>query len=96
MQAELGKANVPRDLINGIMVAWQFGGTMMLALAGLMGRLFLNRWQGLDSSSFPAAVVGIAYVMFGMWALISFGFDVFFLVFIGPGLLLLLAASLDR
>jgi hypothetical protein len=93
VQAELGKASAPHDLISGIMVAWQFGGTMMLALSGLMGRLFLHRWQGRDSGSFPASIVGIAYVLFGMWAMISLGFQAFFFVFIGPGLLLLIAAS---
>lgn len=36
VQVELGKANVPPDLSSGIMVAWHFGGTMMLALSGLI------------------------------------------------------------
>lgn len=91
VRKELTAAKLSPDLITGIMVAWQFGGMTMFVLGGLLGEQFLRRWKGLSTSPFPAFLVGGAYVLFGMSAMVWLGFQVFYLVFIVPGIMLLFA-----
>ncbi len=91
IRAELKSANVSNDLLNGIMMGWQFGGMAMLMLSAILGRLFIRRWKGAEVSAFPAMVVGVGYVAFGLWAMLGEGFQAFYLVFIVPGLMLVFA-----
>ena len=44
----------------------------------------------------PPAVIGVAYLALGAWALLAIELNPFFLVFIVPGLLLVVAATGKR
>ena len=51
--------------------------------------LFYSRARGIDASRVPACTVAGLYLLFGAAALVVSGLDPFFLVFIGPGALVL-------
>jgi hypothetical protein len=41
----------------------------------------------------PVLVIGLAYTVYGIWAMIASGLEPFFLVFVVPGVLLLAVAG---
>ena len=89
----LKRANVPNDLLGGVMVVWQFGGVAMLTFGCIVLWLFTQLINGRSMSLRPALLIGLAYVAFGVWALAIGGLSPFFLLFIIPGLLLVAAAT---
>ena len=92
LRAELVAANVPGDLLRGVMIGWHFGGVAMLAFGGIVLHTFLRRRETAPASLVPARIVAATYLLFGAGALVLTGFDPFFLVFVVPGLLLALAS----
>ena len=90
----LYRAQVPNDLLGGILVVWQFGGVAMLTFGCIVLWLFTNLINGRQVSLLPAMLIGLAYVAFGAWALAMGGMSPFFLLFIIPGLLLVAASAL--
>ena len=71
---------------------WNFGGVAMLAM-GLIAILhFTERARGEKVSRTPVRVIACAYVAFGSVAILVTG-DLFFLVFVVPGVLLAAASS---
>jgi hypothetical protein len=92
LSTQLAATNAPGDLVLGLRLGWQFGGVVMLALGLMLGLLFLKRFRGSDTPTFPALIVGLAYLAFGGWALVVSRFDLFFLVFIIPGVLFVVAS----
>lgn len=66
------------------------GATMMLSSAthSLLGWKLLRAAVSVK----PAIVIGTTYVVYGGWALTVSRFDPFFLVFVVPGLMVLLAS----
>jgi len=93
LRGELAAAHVPPDLVFGLKVGWQFGGVAMLAFGVIIVDLFMRRLRGQKVSTFPALVVGVAYLAYGSWALWAGDFNPFFLVFVVPAVLLM---SADR
>lgn len=96
MSLQLQTTQVPPELLNGLRMGWHFGGAVMLALGIVMIWLFNKRLRGEAISTFPAVVIAIAYLSFGIWALVVSDFDPFGLVFIIPGVLLLTASRRTR
>lgn len=92
LSAKLTATNAPEDLVRGLRIGWHFGGAVMLALGVMMGVLFFRRFRGSDTPTFPALIVALAYLVFGAWGLVVSSFDLFFLVFIVPGVLLVIAS----
>lgn len=90
----LTRAGAPADLINGMRIGWLFGGACMLAFAVIAAGICISRLRGGSASTFPIAVISVLYLAFGAWALAISG-NPFFMIFIVPGVLLLLA-SLPR
>jgi hypothetical protein len=96
LQARLAQTNAPHDLVGSLKIGWQFGGAAMLAFGCLAIGTFANRLRGHQVSTFPILVVALAYLGFGIWALFVNGFNPFFLVFLVPAVMLLVAAPVKR
>jgi hypothetical protein len=92
IRAQLEAAHVPVDLILGLKVGWLFGGACMVVFAAIVTAIFLTRLRGEQVSAFPALAIGIAYLAFGTWALVTTK-DPFFTIFLVPGALLVIAAA---
>ena len=91
--AELAKTNAPAGLVTGLEIGWKWGGAAMLVLGILVVATFLKRYRGEPASTFAPAMVSVAYISFGAWALVYSNFDPFFFSFIVPGVLLALAST---
>lgn len=92
LRGELTAAKVSAELFLGLKAIWQFAGVAMLALGIIALAILLKRYRGEDVSGFPLVVIGAAYAVFAAWALFVSGWDLFFLIFLIPGVVLLLAA----
>ncbi len=88
----LTEANAPADLIVGLSLGWHFAGVAMLVFGVIVVLLFADALRRQAVSLRPALLIGLAYLVFGTWALTASNLDPYFLVFIVPGVLLLLAA----
>jgi hypothetical protein len=94
LHERLTQANAPPDLTFGLGVGWQFGGVAMLAFAIIAINVFVKRMRGQSISPFPVAVIGGAYLLFGLVAYSISDFDPFFIfMFIIPAVLLLVGIS---
>jgi hypothetical protein len=93
LRGQLVAAQTPADLVQGLMLGWQFGGVAMLAFGIIVVATFARGFRGETVSMLPAAVIGAAYLAFGAWALLAIELNPFFLVFIVPGVLLVLATT---
>ena len=84
------------DLIHGLAIGWYFGSLAMLAFGVVVLRD--ARALGRDPAHVTgaAAIVGIAYAAFGLWALFYKGFNPHFIGFIVIGLLIAIPALLGR
>ena len=91
LSAELAAVPVPPPLFLNVKVAWLFGGVAMFVLGIILVALFARRLQRVPVSGMPALVTGVAYVAFGAWGILASG-NLFFLIFVVPGVLLSLAA----
>jgi len=91
--AELARTNAPADLVTGLEIGWRWGGTAMLVFGIVVIATFLKRYRGEPVSTFGAALVAVAYIAFGAWALVHSNYDPFFFIFIVPGVLLALAST---
>lgn len=96
LRSQLGQAGLSSDLTFSVQVGWQFGGLAMLAFGIIVVVLFVRQLRGEKVPANPAAIVSIAYLAFGCWALLASSFNPFFLVFVVPGLLLAFAAWRGR
>ena len=88
----LATLEAPQELVRGLAIGWHFAGVAMLTFGVIVGWLFTEVLKRRSVSLRPALVIAVAYVAFGIWALIVSGGDAFFLVFIVPGVLLLAAS----
>jgi len=91
--SQLAATNAPTELVLGLKIGWMFGGVVMLTLGFIVFAIFLARFRGRNVPVFPAILISIAYLVFGVWALVVSNFDLFFLVFIIPGVLLVIAST---
>lgn len=92
LSGELTAAQAPADLIQALGIGWQFGGVAMLAFGCIVIALFRQRMKAVPVSLMPATVIGAAYFLFGVGAFVAGGFDPFFMIFVVPGLFVLIAA----
>jgi len=93
LKSELEPLHAPAELVRAIGMGWNFGGAAMLAFGFIVVALFRHRLQGSSVTLRPAMVIGATYLAFGAAALIENDFDPFFLVFVIPGVLLLIASG---
>jgi hypothetical protein len=92
MRAPLDAAGLAPDVITNLSLGWTFGGVAMFGFGAIAIASFLARRANPQASLGPVAIIALAYILFGLGALASSGFNPFFLVFIVPGLLLGIAA----
>ena len=93
LAAALAPMHAPRDLVRGLAIGWQFGGASMLIFGAIVLVVFTREMRGVAVSTAPTRIIAGLYVAFGLVALAVTG-DVFFMVFVLPGLMLA-AASFD-
>jgi hypothetical protein len=93
LRAGLEQAHAPADLVTGLALGWHFAGVAILTF-GILGALtFGGILRGRAMALWPVQLIGAVYLLFGIGALVVSHFDLFFLIFVIPGVLLL-AASL--
>jgi len=95
LSEQLRVSQAPADLVQALGLGWTFGGVAMLAFGLIVVASFRRQLRQDPVSTTPAHVIGAAYVAFGAGALWVTAFDPFFLIFLVPGLLVLVA-SLPR
>jgi hypothetical protein len=91
LEYRLSTGGAPQDLIAGIHLGWQFGGVSMMVFGIIAAVVFAQRLRGNAVSTMPVAIIGVLYILFGGWAIVSSA-NPFFLIFLIPGALLLLAS----
>ena len=91
--AELAKTKAPAELVTGLEIGWRWGGVAILVFGIIVVATFLKRYRGEPASTFAPALVSVAYIAFGAWALVHSNYDPFFFIFIVPGVLLALAST---
>jgi len=96
LKAALVQAQAPADLITALAMGWHFAGVAMLGFGFILMALFTHRLRGSAVSLRPAIVIGTIYVVYGAWALAESRLDPFFLVFLVPGALALIASIARR
>ena len=88
----LADARASADLIVELSLGWHFAGMAMLVFGLLVILLFAEALKRRPVSLRPALLIGVGYLAFGAWALTVSNLDPFYLVFVVPGVLLMLAA----
>ena len=92
MAGELARIQASPDLVAGLRVGWYFGSVAMLAFGLVAIVTFAARMRGQPASLAPVVIVAVTYLAFGLWALVASGMNPFFLIFIVPALMLLIAS----
>ena len=92
LSGALTAAQTPADLIQTLGFGWHFGGVAMLAFGCIVMVVFWKRLKAVPVSLMPAIVIGTTYVVFGLGAFVAAGFDPFFMIFVVPGLFVLIAS----
>jgi hypothetical protein len=95
MQTALAATNAPPELVQGLRVGWLFGGVAILTFGCVALAVFANVLRGRTVSLLPTAIIAVAYLAFGIWALVTSG-DPFFYIFIVPGAMLAIASIPSR
>ena len=96
LHAALAAANAPPDLIAGLRIGWHFGGAMILTFGLVTLWSFAQRLRGRAVSLHAVRAFAAAYVLYGAYALVTSDMNPFFLIFVVPGVLLLLASGEPR
>lgn len=91
LAAALADAHAPADLVRGLAIGWQFGGASMLIFGAIVLVVFSRTMRGREVSAMPPRLIAALYVSFGLIAL-AITRDVFFLIFVVPGLMLAAAS----
>ncbi|MCG2586304.1 hypothetical protein [Massilia sp. TS11] len=91
MREQLLRSGAQPELIQGLHMAWQFGGMVMLVLALVVFLVLRAQASGRGAPAQILPIIGAGYAAFGLaeFALTQAGFTFVFTV---PGLLLLAAA----
>jgi hypothetical protein len=92
LRRALSEADTPADLIVGLSIGWHFAGLARLVFGALAILLCADALRGRPVSFRPLVLIAIAYLVFGTWSLTVSSLDPFFLAFLVPGILLLVAA----
>ena len=91
MQSSLAATNAAPDLVQGVRIGWLFGGVAILTFGCVALAVFMNRLRGRAVSLLPTGIIALAYLAFGLWALLTSG-NPFFYIFIVPGAMLAIAS----
>jgi hypothetical protein len=91
MQSSLAATNAPPDLVQGLRIGWLFGGVAILTFGCVALAVFASILRGRALSRLPTLLIAVAYLAFGVWALVTSG-DPFFYIFIVPGAMLAIAS----
>jgi quercetin dioxygenase-like cupin family protein len=91
LSAQLARAQAPPGLIAGLALGWHLGGAAMFTFGCIVLFLFARFAKDRSTSLSPALIIALLYVAFGAWA-IATSHKPFFLIFVIPGLLLVLAS----
>lgn len=92
LRIQLEVAGVIPDLMRGLQVSWQFGGMAMFTFGLILLKVFSDALRGKPFQPDAARIVGSVYVFFGVWAIVFIERNPFYLVFVVPGVMLLVAA----
>jgi hypothetical protein len=92
LSAQLTQASIAPDLLLGLTIGWYLGGMAMLVFGLIALTIFIGRLRGETVSAAPTAIIGVAWVAFGAWALAVSGFEPFFYLFVITGAMLTLAS----
>ncbi|MGZ8377883.1 MAG: hypothetical protein ACXWZS_09960 [Gemmatirosa sp.] len=93
LNAALVAADTPADLIAGLRIGWHFGGAMILTFGLVSLWSFAGRLRGRAVSTGAVQAFAAAYTLFGVYALLTGDMNPFFLIFVVPGVLLLVASG---
>ena len=88
----LANIQAPAELITGLRVGWQFGGVAMLTFGCIVMWEISTLRHRRSAALWPVLLIGLVYVLFGLWALTVSDLNPFFGVFIVPGLMLIAAS----
>jgi len=91
MQGSLAATNAPPELVQALELGWLFGGVAILTFGCIALAVFASLLRGRTVSLLPTALIALAYLWFGAWALVTSG-DPFFYIFIVPGAMLAIAS----
>jgi len=78
------------ELILSLKVGWQLGGMALAIFSIVAAYSLLKSYKNGRSFLLPALVIGFGYASYGFWGLRISDFDLSFLIFIIPGLLVAL------
>jgi hypothetical protein len=92
LRGSLEGLQAPADLVRSLQIGWQFGGVAIFTFGCIALAVFARALRGHPVSLVPTALIALAYVAFGLWAL-AVSKNPFFLIFIVPGSLLALAST---
>jgi len=92
LEKELVQGQAVPNLRQALEIGWRFGGAAMFAFGAIVLGSFSGAERDRSSSFKPALAIGLLYVLFGGWALAISGLKPFFLVFLVPGIVLVLPA----
>jgi hypothetical protein len=90
--AQLVATHAPADLVAGLKIGWIFGGVAIFTFGLICAAIFWHRMHGEGVPILMARMIGIVYVVFGLWALVISGYDPFFAIFLVPGAMIVFAA----
>jgi hypothetical protein len=93
LHAALAAADTPADLVAALRIGWHFGGAMILTFGLVALGTFAQRLRGRAASTGALQAFAAAYTLFGVYALTTGDMNPFFLIFVGPGLMLLVASG---
>ena len=87
IQKSLAAVQAPADLVQTLEAGWLFGGVAILTFGCIALTVFANAFRGRAVSLLPTGIIALAYLAYGIWALVTTG-DPFFYIFIVPGAML--------
>ena len=96
LRAALVAASAPPDLVAGLRIGWHFGGAMILTFGLVTLWSFAQRLRGRAVPLHAVRAFAAAYALYGAYALVTGDLNPFFLIFVVPGVLLLVAAGEPR
>lgn len=80
-------AGVGADLVASLQIGWCFGSVAMAAFGLVVLGIAVARLRRRPAATWPAGVIGAAYVLFGAGVIVAHGFSGHFVGFIVLGLL---------
>jgi hypothetical protein len=93
---EFAATNAPPALVQGLAVPWHFTALSMLTFGAIVAITLQRAVRRADESLAVVMVIGAAYVVFGLVGLALTGGNATFLMFLVPGVMLVVTAWRPR